>query len=356
MQILLDGFYLNKPRGMGRYLQELLNCLVAIKNENPALKIKVLVPSRQPIECRLHTQDISYIVGPQLPFPIWEQLYLPHAVNRVPADVVHFPYNTAPLALLKRKNCVVTIHDLMYMDGGGGNIYQKLGNLYRKMVVATYKAKAGQTITLSHYYVEQIKKRLGIGADRIYTSVDYFFHGPSEIEVEKLNYFLHVGGVSPHKNTEGVLNAFLQLPKSDLKLLVLGLGEDSPIAKRYAGETIIFPGWVSDAQMRSLYRNAKAVVFPSFKEGYGLPIVEAFCLGVPVITSDVCPMNEIGGEAAILVDPYNQESIAEAMLRVISDRSWANDKGLQGLRRYSELMSAVAMGSAVLQSYNKAAN
>lgn len=356
MRILLDGFYLNKPRGMGRYLQELLNCLVAIKKENPALEIRVLVPSSQPTECRLHTQDISYIVGPQLPFPVWEQLYLPHAVNRLSPNVVHFPYNTAPLALLKRKNCVVTIHDLMYMDGGGGNIYQKLGNLYRKIVVATYKVKAGQTITLSHYYAEQIKKRLGIEADRIYTSVDYFFNGPTEAEVENLNYFLHVGGVSPHKNTEGVLNAFLQLPQSDIKLLVLGLGGDSSIAKRYSGENIIFPGWVSDAQMRGLYKNAKAVVFPSFKEGYGLPIVEAFCLGVPVITSDVCPMNEIGGEAAILVDPYNQNSLAEAMSRVIFDSSWANHKGLKGLQRYSEQMSAATMGSAVLQSYGKAAN
>lgn len=356
MKILVDGYYLEKPRGMGRYIQELLNALRTIVKES-GITLTVVVPSHIKKENLLFSDMFEYKKGPSLPFPLWEQLYLPLVIRQIKPDLLHFPYNTSSaIAGILGIPYVVTIHDLIFRELSGGSIYQKAGNLYRSIGTAWNSKKHCRIITLSNYYVERITREMGFPSDRIYTSVDFY----RKISVEKnfeaptSKYFLHVGGISPHKNSTACIEAFLSLGLPDVKLVVLGMDADSILAKKFASDIVIFPGRVDDATMVAYARNSLAMLFPSFKEGYGLPIVEAFAFGVPLMVSDIAPMNEIAGKAGLLVDPASKSSMANAIKTLFDDPALRSRLIDEGTKRYEREMSARCMGEQVVQVYRRA--
>lgn len=99
------------------------------------------------------------------------------------------------------------------------------------------------------------------------------------------------------------------------------------------GNGIYFKGYVSNDELLNYYKNALALVYPSLYEGFGLPILEAMSLGVPVITSDRAPMPEVAGEAAIYVDPEDESSIKSAMERLVNDEHLRKSLKSQGFER-----------------------
>jgi glycosyltransferase involved in cell wall biosynthesis len=166
----------------------------------------------------------------------------------------------------------------------------------------------------------------------------------------------HIGAISPHKNTARCIEAFLESGLNSFDLVVSGMGRDSSLAEKYGNERIVFTGWIGDEVMASYYRHAAAVVFPSLQEGYGLPIVEAFGFGVPVITSNLDPMREIAGDAALLVDPYSIEDISAAMRRLTSKdnlRQLLIEKGQQRCTEISSKMMAQYMYDVYKSSGSK---
>ena len=356
MRVLVDGFYLEKPRGMGRYVQELFNALRSVVEEN-GIKVTVVVPSHMRDESLLFPDVLEYHRGPSLPFPLWEQLYLPRLTRQLRPDLVHFPYNTSPLvAGLLGVPYVVTIHDLIFRELSGGSIYQKAGNFYRTLVTVWNSKKRCKIVTLSEYYVERIAREMGFPSKRIYTSVDFYRQVPdaTRFEAPAERYFLHVGGISPHKNSTACIEAFRSLALPDTKLVVLGLDADSQLAQKFAGESVVFPGRVDDATMVAYIRNSLAVLFPSLKEGYGLPIVEAFAFGVPLLVSDIAPMNEIAGNAGLLVDPTRRSSIEDGIKTLFEDAPLRAELVRKGTARYESEMSARRMGGQVVQVYRDA--
>lgn len=356
MKVLVDGYYLEKPRGMGRYVQELLNALRTVVKES-GVTVTVVVPSHLREESLLFSDVLEYVKGPSLPFPLWEQLYLPRAIRQMRPDLVHFPYNTSPvLAGMLGIPYVVTIHDLIFRELSGGSIYQKAGNLYRTIGTAWNSKKRCRVVTLSDYYVERIAREMGFASDRIYTSVDFYRQVPAakNFKAPDDGYFLHVGGISPHKNSAACIEAFLSAGLPKVKLVVLGLDSDSDLAQKYASDTVVFPGRVDDATMVAYVRNSLAVLFPSFKEGYGLPIVEAFAFGVPLMVSDIAPMNEIAGNAGLLVDPASKSSMVEAIRTLFENPALRAKLVEEGAARYENEMSASRMGRQVVQAYRRA--
>ena len=182
------------------------------------------------------------------------------------------------------------------------------------------------------YEVDKAKIRLvypGVNTDIAAAKIKIL----SEKELNKklkvtLPYILYVGTIEPRKNVEGLIRAFGIL-KKDFKvahrLVVSGMKgwgcEDifSLVKDRELEKEIIFTGYVSRSELKSLYTRAEMFVYPSFYEGAGLPILEAFSFGLPVVTSNVSSTAEIAAEAAMLVDPYSYPAIAWAMLRIIKD-------------------------------------
>jgi glycosyltransferase involved in cell wall biosynthesis len=141
-------------------------------------------------------------------------------------------------------------------------------------------------------------------------------------------YFLTVGTLQPRKNLARLLAAHRALPaamRREHRLVIvggMGWGMDDLLpairAAQASGE-VLWLDYVSDAELRAIFQSAHALVFPSLFEGFGMPVVEAFASGVPVLTSSVSALPEIAGDAAILVDPRDVEAIRDAMLRLAGD-------------------------------------
>jgi glycosyltransferase involved in cell wall biosynthesis len=161
-----------------------------------------------------------------------------------------------------------------------------------------------------------------------------------------------VGNVKPHKNLERLIEAFHYVRtqgRSELELLIIGdeiskLQSLRRAVHKYALHRYVrFHGFVPDNTLAVLYRLASVFVFPSLYEGFGLPPLEAMACGTPVVTSNVSSLPEVAGDAAVLVDPYSPQAIADGILQVLHSahlRAQMRERGFERVRAYSWERSA----------------
>ena len=123
--------------------------------------------------------------------------------------------------------------------------------------------------------------------------------------------------------------------------------------KQSEGQRIITPGFVSDEDLVTLYSGAAVYVHPSWYEGFGIMILEAFAAGVPVVTSNVSSLPEVVGDAGLLVDPYSVDDIATKVDQILSDEELANSLRERGFERVKEF-SWSKMAAATLEIYKQA--
>ncbi len=210
--------------------------------------------------------------------------------------------------------------------------------IYYRTFFKRFAKKASRIATISEYSKSDIISRYGINKD----SIDNVSCGIkekfiplsiSEIDVTRNKfskgepYFFFVGSMHPRKNIIRLINAFILFKKqndSSAKLVLTGpIWDDSQIKGLMKEidfkDEIIFTGRVSDEELKHLLGSALALCFVPTFEGFGLPIVEAFQAGVPVICSNVTSMPEVAGDAALLVNPFNIESISVAMTKIYVD-------------------------------------
>ena len=144
--------------------------------------------------------------------------------------------------------------------------------------------------------------------------------------VERGRYFLFVGTDRPHKNLQRMVEAFAKLPESlrcSLRLAVAGAHRYAAVSGSSAGsqEGLVSLGYVPAEHLPALYRGALAFVMPSLGEGFGLPALEAMTVGSPVIVSSGTSLEEVVGDAGLVVDPMSAKSITEAMAAVATDEA-----------------------------------
>lgn len=317
MRVLVDCGLIGKPRGLGRYLKELLNAL--FETATPGIEIFALVPyGCEEIARECGARNIHG--APALAIPLWEQLIVPRFAMKLRADIVHHPCNTKGFALdFLRIPHVVTLHDLMFFEVRPSSLYQRLGNAYRRFVTRRMFSDRLGLITVSSASRNKIHTMFDRDACVIYEPVALFSkcaeHGSQDcdkIAAVGGPYFVHIGGEADHKNSRLVIDAFRAAELPEHKLVILGVPDDGSIARASRGAKVLVPGWVSDRGVASYISGACGMLFPSLMEGYGLPIVEAFALGCPVVTSNFAPMSEVAGDAAILVNPRSSREIADA--------------------------------------------
>ncbi|WP_411281023.1 glycosyltransferase family 4 protein [Gemmatimonas sp.] len=160
---------------------------------------------------------------------------------------------------------------------------------------------------------------------------------------------LYVGGVSPHKNIDGLLRAVVALPVATLPwhLVIVGDVADDTFLTCYEelqaqvrelglGGRVSFTGFVPDAQLAALYRASTLLVLPSFSEGFGLPVLEAMACGLPVAVSDRFSLPEIVGTAGVLFDPTSAPAITQSLARVLGDAELRAAMRAKGLKRADE--------------------
>ena len=161
-----------------------------------------------------------------------------------------------------------------------------------------------------------------------------------------MEFYLMVGSFEPRKNIQHAIDAFSRIAKSSFHMKLLLVGNENRYQHKMRAlvksldleETILFPGYIPDRELTTLYSVATAFLFPSTAEGFGLPILEAISTGCPIIASDIPVFHEIGGDALAYVPVSDPASLSEAMLQMLADpqhRAQYVRKGLGRSVKYS---------------------
>lgn len=282
------------------------------------------------------------------------QVAIAREARRRRLDLVHDPTGTAPLMLTNARR-VVTIHDVIPY------IYPKTSSRLDRLIYRLWLPLAVRhldaVITDSECSRRDILTHLPVHPDKVtvvpiaasprYRPLDRTQTAPVLARLGlTVPYILYVGSVEPRKNVSRLLEAFARL-RADApgyRLVIVGAGrwKTTPIFKTVARlglePYVSFTGYVAEEDLPALYAGAALFVFPSLYEGFGLPVLEAMACGTPVVTSNVSSLPEVAGDAALPVNPFDVETIADAMRRVLADPALAahlRERGLARARQFS---------------------
>ena len=350
-----------KKHGMDVVAIELIRNLQEIDNKN-----EYFIFSRAGFQDNTITPTSNFHVEqfPANTYADWEQIKLQKAVSRSKLDLLHCTANTAPL--YSPVPFILTLHDIIYLEKVDfkGTAYQNLGNLYRRWLVPKIVKKAGLILTVSEFERENIIKRLSLREEKVevlYNGVSSKFSGrytdeqlSSFLKKYRLpdRYIMFLGNTAPKKNTSGVIKAFADFcsrGEDDIQLVLLDYKKDfvlrilQDLGQASLLNRFVFPGYVDHNEIPLMYQAATIFLYPSLRESFGLPILEAMASGVPVITSVTSSMPEVAGNAAITIDPFNYKELSEAISRLVGDealRKFHREKGLERAKMFTWKASA----------------
>ena len=350
-RILIDGYYLGKPSGYGRFVSELCGALGKTRTE---LQFVVAVTDRTEPALLVPAGNLRFAVVPERTFPFWEQVVIPFCARRHGCSVVHHPYNTSSIFKGRRKS-VVTVHDVTFLESGNErDLRSTLIHAYMRAGFHLGSRSADCIVSVSEATRGRLTE-MGMASTRVYNSVDEFvaMTGPHAAARPARPYFLHRGSYAAgHRNTARIIEAFVKSPilTQHYSLKVLGVPEGARHWAGAIGHPVEFLPRVTDAELAAIYRGSAGVIAASLLEGFCLPIVEGFGFGVPVIASDIDPMKEIAGQAALLVAPHDVDAIGRAMERLASEPGLAEDLVRRGRERYTEF-SGRSMAERLISVY-----
>ena len=282
----------------------------------------------------------------------WHQFGVTLAARRTGADLLHLPAGFGPVR--PGMPTVVTIHDLIPLHFP--NYFRPWHRSYARVVLPGLARSARAVITVSEESKRDIVETLGV-PERLVTvvpnGIDPAFVpiAPASDRAQQLrnrlrlshDFVLAVGAIEPRKNLPRVLQAIHRLRSrpetADIRLVHAGpdawLADDIPRAMRdlKLSDAVRFLGFVPLEDLVTLYSLARVCVYPSLCEGFGLPVVEAMSCGCPVVTSNVSSLPEVGGDAAVLVDPTSVDEIAGAVGSLWCDESRRRTLAARGLAR-----------------------
>lgn len=352
MRIAIDARKL-RDYGVGTYVRNLLRYLSRIDRTTEYV---LLCRSE---DCGVEQElgeNFRSVVEDAPAYSVREQITVPIALRREGVDLFHAPHYVLPL--LTPCKSVVTIHDCIHLRFPQ-YLPNRLSYAYARASLWTAAHRSDRVLTVSEASKRDVLRYFRIPPskiDVIYNAIDERFgETPAEEEIARVReryqlndpFVLYAGNIKPHKNLERLIEAFHTLRRGgfeQVKLLIIG-DEISKYAtlrravhKYKLHKHVRFFGFVPDRTLAALYRLAAVFVFPSLYEGFGLPPLEAMASGTPVITSNVSSLPEVVGDAAILIDPYEPDAIAEAMRRVLTEpalRDALRAKGLARVREFS---------------------
>lgn len=231
-------------------------------------------------------------------------------------DVVHYPV-TVPVPPIKDAPRVVTLLDVQHHELP--HLFSRGERWFRSWAYDKAAQGAAAVITISEHARRGIVERLGVLPERVHAislGVDHERFGVDGPRRDDLgDYVLYPANAWPHKNHDNLLRAWAGV--RDLSLVLTG----QPHGRTFDQERVVHLGHVPASDMPALYRGARAVVFPSLFEGFGLPVIEAMACGTPVAASRRGALAEVAGDAAVLFDPIDPKAIAAAVLRAAGDPS-----------------------------------
>ena len=325
--------------GIGRYAYQVLKGIYSLQEKSKEnIEFDIYLKSKPLAD--LPKQKTGWQYLELKPPQLWTRFALPLYLNIYGRKMALFFSTSHYLPPFVKLKSVISVMDLSYLH------YPqmfKLSDLYKlKYWTAMSVKKARKIITISNFSKNEIIKYYSVDPDKIivaYPGVDRKKYKPKRT-LNKKDYILYVGTLQPRKNIMGLIEAFSRLENiNKLRLLIVGqkgwLYKDifNQVRKRGLENKIIFPNYVTENQLISYYQEALCLVLPSFYEGFGIPVIEAFACGCPVIASNSSSLPEIVGNAGLLIDPNQPASIATAIDSVCSDQHLRQSLIKKGLIR-----------------------
>lgn len=347
MKIAIDAYGLRLDSGVRTYTSNLIRALEGLGHE-----VTVLYASEKD---KMDIEHNEIVVGPtrKLFIPYRDNVRLYRHLARSDYDVFHVTRSTGPVFELNDTVVLRTIHDLC-------NRYttmqrtDRLSKLYKRAVQKRVLENTDGILCPSESTKRQVADIFDVTDEDIYTTPlgtteMYRKKPPEELAATRSKYgidkwtILFVGVITPRKNVSTVADAFVQSGISDeYTLLITGSvgpgGEEivTDIKNRYPTEDIQFPGFVSEEDLIDLYNIADLLIYPSYCEGFGLPVLEAMACGTPVIVSDTSSLPEVVGDAGLTVSPDDTAALAERMERVMTEKNHKKELEQQVLERAAQ--------------------
>lgn len=359
MKLVINGYFLSKSKtGIGQYLLQIL------LNQNWNLDILILIPEYlkdetqnlpKYIKNKVKYIPIWYKRNDLLAQVIWEKYVFPREVKKLKADVAWSPQPT--ISYIPHIKHIMTVHDVIYW-----RLPEYIPNWKMKLYVRGLESsikKASQIVTVSKFSANEIEDIFGIDSKTI-PVIPPASPRVNTLEINPIvegKYIFYEGGLDVRKNVPKLIEAFAIIVKKhpDIKLYIAGNYFKSPIIpyipaliKQYKLEdNVVMIGYISDQDLLRYIKYAEVLVYPSLYEGFGIPILEGFSLGTPVVTSNLGAMKELGSDAVVTVNPKSAKSIAKGIENVLNDdllRQSIIHKGTERLNDFNWQTSAKNLG------------
>ena len=368
MRVLIDYRpALRERSGVGEYTHRLVCALLARFPQSDAdrgLDLTLFSSSWKDRLTPSSDLDGATIVDRRVPVGLlnfaWHRLDWPKAETLTGRtfDVTH---SLHPLLMPSRHSArIVTIHDLNFLD-----FPERTRAEIRRdypVFVRAHAHLADRILTISDYTAREIERRLDVPRERIAVCHPGAPDWPARTGSPERGYVLFFGTLEPRKNVAGLLDAYQRLAerRRDLPQLVLaGKATDAAngwlerIAKPPLEGLVTHIGYVQPDDRRALYAGACLLVQPSFDEGFGLPVLEAMTVGVPVVAANRGALPEVLGDAGLLVEPDDPDELAGAIERMLDDAALAAASSARGTvrsRRFTWTTAAAIADDAYQQA------
>ena len=314
----------------GRYVERLLHYLLQLDHEHDYF---LMLKPEDMSGWQPTNPKFTAVACPHKEFTVAEQLGLKQQIRGLKPDLVHFTFPQQPVWY--RGRTVTTVHDLTTL---------RFTNPDKNPLVFTFKQiiyahvikhavhKAACVLVPSQFVKDDVVAFARLNPAKV--RVTYEAADPITAAAESLpqlrnkQFVMYIGRPTPHKNLNLLLEAFARLraQRPDLLLVLAGKLDANyrrvqAAVERQGLPNVVFTDFVSEGQLRWLYENCAAYVFPSLSEGFGLPGLEAMQHGAPVVSSNATCLPEIYGEAAHYFDPTDTQAMADAINEVLTDQA-----------------------------------
>lgn len=356
MRIVIDARKLH-DFGIGTYIRNLVTELGLLDHDSQYV---LLTRPDDAATAAAAGPNFQAMVETSRPYSLGEQWRIPRAAARARATLLHEPHYVLPPLI--RCPTVVTIHDCIHLRFPE-YLPSRAAFAYAHTMIRLAARKADRVLTVSDASKRDILHYTGVAPEKVvvvHNGLDARFATVPDAEaVDRVRqrfqldhpFVLYVGNIKPHKNLERLIAAFASMRADGpdgLKLVVIGdetskhPGLRQAVHRHRLDKHVRFFGFQPAATLVTFYRLARAFVFPSLYEGFGLPPLEAMANGTPVVTSNVSSLPEVAGNAALLVDPYDVASIADGIRRAVTDEALRADLITKGHARAREFSWARA--------------
>ena len=340
-----------QPRGVGKYLNTRFRTLAQIDKDNQYyiyygkwMKNYDVLKIRQPnfhfIELDIKNNIVSRNLYLALGLPLECRKYKPDVFFLIDSQAI----------MIKPCKMVSTIHDLAEFTIP--EKYSRTQAFIRRQIVRHQVKASDHILTVSQFSRNDICSRFHVKPEKI--TVTYNTIGlPGTRQLQKPEkYFLYVSEIERAKNPATLIKAYALLPediRNSWQLYIVGKkGNDydnvmNLIRENKIEDRVRIFGYVSDEELETLYARAWCFIFPSVFEGFGFPVLEAMAKGTPVICSDSSSIPEVGGDAVLLFDPYDEKMLASQMCKLVREdglRDCMIQKGLERAKQFDETAAA----------------